>query len=82
LKTGAMRQDELAALQASRSAQLTALFNNLGNLGKDKLAREQVKALIDTGAYYTLSEYMKTLASFYRAEGGKLNKKKKGGKHA
>lgn len=87
LKTGAMRQDELAALQASRSAQLTALFNNLGNLGKDKLAREQVKALIDTGAYNTLSEYMKTLASktlasFYSAEGGKLNKKKKGGKHA
>lgn len=82
LKTGAMRQDELAALQASRSAQLTALFNNLGNLGKDKLAREQVKALIDTGAYNTLSEYMKTLASSYRAEGGKLNRKKKGGKHA
>lgn len=82
LKTGAMRQDELAALQASRSAQLTALFNNLGNLGKDKLAREQVKALIDTGAYSTLSEYMKTLASSYNAEGGKLNKKKKGGRHA
>lgn len=82
LKTGAMRQDELAALQASGSAQLTALFNNLGNLGKDKLAREQVKALIDTGAYNTLSEYMKTLASSYNAEGGKLNKKKKGGRHA
>ena len=80
LKTGAMRQDELAALQAFRSAQLTALFNNLGNLGKDKLARDQVQALIDTGAYYTISDAMSKAQPYQRAFGGNL--KKKGGRHA
>jgi hypothetical protein len=51
MNTGQLIDAELSALQAGRSAALSNFFTNLGNLGQDKLSREQVQALIATGAY-------------------------------
>lgn len=78
LETGKLRDAELAATQGIKSAAYSNLFTNLGNLGKDRLARDQVQALIDSGAYYTISDAM---AKAPYQSGGKL-KNKKGGKHA
>ena len=83
MKTGQLRDAELSALQAGRSAALSSFLTNLGNLGQDKLSREQLQALIATGAYNQLSDEMKEgaqQAGIITAFGGKL--KKKGGKHA
>ena len=47
-KTGMLRDAELAATQAGKSAALTNMYNNLGNLGTDKLNRAQAKAVADS----------------------------------
>lgn len=47
-KTGMLRDAELAATQAGKSAALTNMYNNLGNLGTDKLNRTQAQAVADS----------------------------------
>ena len=79
LKTGMLRDEELAKIQANKSASISSFLNNMGNLGTDMLNRDMVQALIDSGAYHSISDTMgKT--GFKVANGGKL--RKKGGKHA
>jgi hypothetical protein len=79
LKTGMLRDEELAKVQANKSASISNFLNNMGNLGTDMQNRDMVQALIDSGAYYSISDAMgKT--GFKVANGGKL--RKKGGKDA
>ena len=79
-RTGQLRDAELARIQANRSANLTNLFNNLGNLGTDMLNRDMARAMAESYGV-TYNPYMQALFSQYRAKGGKLNTKK-GGKDA
>ena len=90
LKTGMLRDEELAKVQAGRSASLSGFFNNMGNLGTDMLNRDFVAALIKDGVYNTLGKGTSEVAEKNigadkkegpeKAYGGNL--KKKGGKHA
>lgn len=77
-KTGMLRDAELAATQAGKSAALTNMYNNLGNLGTDKLNRTQAQAMAQSLGV-TYNDVMKALDSIYSL-GGRL--RKKGGKHA
>ena len=81
LKTGMLRDEELAKVQANRSASISNFLNNMGNLGQDKLNREMVGALIKDGVYNTLGKNTSSMAvNIIGAFGGTL--KKKGGNHA
>ena len=90
LKTGMLRDEELAKVQAGRSTSLSGFFNNMGNLGSDMLNRDFVAALIKDGVYNTLGKGTSEAAEKYigadkkesseKAYGGNL--RKKGGKHA
>lgn len=81
LKTGMLRDEELAKVQANRSASISSFLNNMGNLGTDMQNRGMVQALIDSGAYHTISDAMgKTGFKVTNGNGGKL--RKKGGKDA
>ena len=81
-RTGQLRDAELGRVQANRSANLTGLFNNLGNLGTDMLNRDMATAMAQSYGV-TYNPYMDALRRTYgyRAKGGKLNTKK-GGKDA
>lgn len=77
-KTGMLRDAELAATQAGKSAALTNMYNNLGNLGTDKLNRTQAQAMAQSlGVTYNdiMKAYENTLSLGRRL-------RKKGGKHA
>jgi hypothetical protein len=90
-RTALMRDRELATVQNNRSVQWTNLGQQLGNLGKDMLAREQVAANVDSGTWGVMNDIMRQLylnslrrtptATTSAKDGGKLNTKK-GGKHA
>lgn len=77
-KTGMLRDAELAATQAGKSAALTNMYNNLGNLGTDKLNRTQAQAMAQSLGD-TYNDIMKAYESTLSL-GGRL--RKKGGKHA
>lgn len=92
MRTGQLRDAELGRVQANRSANLTGLFNNLGNLGQDMLNRDMAMAMAQSyGVPY--NPYMDTAGNTAfghgwtpnpnreSAKGGKLNTKK-GGKNA
>ena len=82
LKTGMLRDEELAKVQANKSASISNFLNNMGNLGTDMLNREQ--ALATAGSLgVTYNDLFKTLKGTTEgplAHGGNL--RKKGGKHA
>ena len=106
-RTGVLRDQELATLQAQRSANMSNTFKAMGNLGKDMLARQQALAVAQS-APVTWNIAQDALAQAYyngylrlpqpiaetpekpetpediiiKACGGKINKRKKGGKHA
>lgn len=84
LKTGQLKDIEKATVQSNRSKALSNLFNSIGNLGTDRLNREQALAMAQSlGVNHNdiLDMFSKgTLGSSVRATGGTL--KKKGGKHA
>jgi hypothetical protein len=77
-KTGMLRDAELATTQAGKSAALTNMYNNLGNLGTDKLNRTQAQAMAQSLGV-TYNDIMKAYESTLSL-GGRL--RKKGGKHA
>lgn len=77
-KTGMLRDAELATTQAGKSAALTNMYNNLGNLGTDKLNRTQAQAMAKSLGV-TCNDIMKAYESTLSL-GGRL--RKKGGKHA
>ena len=77
-KTGMLRDAELAATQAGKSAALTNMYDNLGNLGTDKLNRTQAQAMAQSLGV-TYNDIMKAYESTLSL-GGRL--RKKGGKHA
>lgn len=82
-RTGQLRDAELGRVQANRSANLTGLYNNLGNLGQDILNRDMATAMAQSYGV-TYNPYMDALMRTYGyrgAKGGKLNTKK-GGKNA
>lgn len=79
LQTGQLRNEELGKVQAARSLQLTKMFDNLGALGQDMLARELTAWLANTGVFHQGAQ--NGLSSIgVKRNGGKLNKK--GGSHA
>ena len=85
MRTGQLRDAELGRVQANRSANLTNMFNQIGNLGQDMLNREQAAA-VAASLGVTYNDLMKALAltstgKNIGAKGGKLNTKK-GGKNA
>ena len=106
-RTGVLRDQELAALQAQRSANMSNTFKAMGNLGKDMLARQQALAVAQS-APVTWNTIQDALAqsilngqlrlskqptetpeeldnpegTIIKAFGGKVCKRKKGGKHA
>lgn len=81
--TGILRDTELQNLQATRGKNLSSFYTNIGNLGKDLLARDQVNAGLESGVYGTQSDPMKQMAAnTVAALGGLIYTKKKGGKHA
>lgn len=87
MQTGQLRDQELARIQANRSAALTNLFQNIGNYGQDLIAREQVDAGIKSGVFGNLgdneADYRRALGMKFAAKkGGNLYIVKKGGKHA
>ena len=89
MQTGQLRDQELARIQANRSAALTNLFQNIGNYGSDLVAREQVAAGAKAGVFGNLgdnaSDYLKSLGiAGVKKKGGPLFTivRKKGGKHA
>jgi hypothetical protein len=90
LKTGMLRDEELAKVQANKSDAISSFLNNVGNLGTDMLNRNFVAALIKDGVYNTLGKGTSEVAEKHigadkkedptKAYGGNL--KKKGGRHA
>lgn len=84
LRTGQLRDLEKAKIQEARNQALSGFFTNIGNLGSDKLNREQALAMAQSlGVTYNdiLNMFSKsTLGGSVRAAGGKL--RKKGGKNA
>lgn len=87
LTTGQLRDQELAKVQAGRSAALTNLFQNIGNYGSDWIARNQAGAVAGSLGV-TYNDLFKSLAQSslganVGAKGGPLfTIIKKGGKHA
>lgn len=84
MKTGQLRDAELATLQNQRSAQITNAYNQLHNLGTDMLNREQAAAVAGSlGVTYNdlMNALLANMGARKTACGGKLNTKK-GGKHA
>ena len=91
MKTGQLRDAELGRVQANRSANLTNMFNQIGNLGQDMLNRDMAMAMAQSyGVPY--NPYMDTAGNTAfggrwtpnpnrQSKGGKLNTKK-GGKNA
>lgn len=91
MRTGQLRDAELGRVQANRSANLTNMFNQIGNLGQDMLNRDMAMAMAQSyGVPYNL--YMDTAGNTAfggrwipnpnrQSKGGKLNTKK-GGKNA
>ena len=92
MRTGQLRDAELGRVQANRSANLTNMFNQIGNLGQDMLNRDMAMAMAQSyGVPY--NPYMDTAGNTAfghrwapnpnreSAKGGKLNTKK-GGKNA
>ena len=77
LKTGMLRDEELAKVQANKSAAISSFLNNMGNLGTDMLNRDMTAALIEDGVFYTLGKgTSKTAEKNFGARANKLNKKK------
>lgn len=89
IRAAALRDQINARASAARSANLTNLFDNLGNIGIDAYNRRDRDMLIRAGVYGTLSEkpqdwseerwkaYRKALTGEgYKKDGGKLNKKR------
>ena len=89
IRAAALRDQIDARASAARSANLTNLFDNLGNIGIDAYNRRDRDMLIRAGVYGTLSEkpqdwseerwkaYRKALTGEgYKKDGGKLNKKR------
>lgn len=62
-----MRDSEFADLQSARAANLTNMFNNLGEVGKDLYAAAQEKYLIDRG-------YVPGMGAA-KANGGRIRKR-------
>lgn len=82
LKTGMLRDEELAKVQANKSASISNFLNNMGNLGTDMLNREQALATASSLGV-TYNDLFKALQGTTKgplAHGGNL--RKKGGKHA
>lgn len=83
-----LRQAADAQASAARSANLTNLFDNLGNIGIDAYNREDRDRLIDAGVFGTLSQrplgwsdkrwgdYQKAVSGKGYRNGGKLRRKK------
>ena len=81
-----LRGKERASASAGRSANLSTLYTNLGNVGTDILNRENRDMLINSGVFGTLSQkptdwsnekweaYRKALGM--KACGGRINRKK------
>lgn len=69
LQEAKMRDSEYAGLQTARSNNLTNLFNNMGEIGKDIYTAAQEKYLIDKG-------YVPGVGTM-AARGGKLRRKKR-----
>lgn len=86
LKSNLMRQQEDQTSAAARAANLTSLFDNLGNLGIDAYNRYDRNALINAGVFGTLSQKPQGVSqsdweAYQRvvrghAHGGKLKRKK------
>lgn len=64
-----MRDSEFAGLQTARSANLTNLFNNMGEIGKDIYTAAQEKFLIDRG-------YVPGIGNM-TAKGGSIRRRRK-----
>ena len=86
LKSNLMRQQEDQTSAAARAANLTSLFDNLGNLGIDAYNRYDRNALINAGIFGTLSQKPQGISqsdweAYQRvvrghAHGGRLKRKK------
>lgn len=86
LKSNPMRQQEDQTSAAAKAANLTSLFDNLGNLGIDAYNRYDRNALINAGVFGTLSQKPQGVSqsdweAYQRvvrghAHGGKLKRKK------
>ena len=89
IRAAALRDQIDARASAARSANLTNLFDNLGNIGIDAYNRRDRDMLLRAGVYGILSEkpqdwseerwkaYRKALTGEgYKKDGGKLNKKR------
>ena len=85
MKELAMRDAERRSTAAAKSANLTSLFDNLGNIGVDALNRADRDMIIKSGAYGTLSQkpsdwsnekWERYKKSHIRACGGKLKRRK------
>ena len=82
LKTGMLRDEELAKVQANKSASISNFLNNMGNLGTDMLNREQALATASSlgVTYNDLFKALQSTTKGLLAHGGNL--RKRGGKHA
>lgn len=77
LKTGMLRDEELAKVQANKSAAISSFLNNMGNLGTDMLNRDMMSALIEDGVFGTLGKgTSKRATKHLGAKANKSNKKK------
>lgn len=88
IQAATLRDKIDSRVSAARSANLTNLFDNLGNIGIDAYNRRDRDMLIRAGVYGTLSEkpqdwsderwqaYRKALTGEGYKNGGKLNKKR------
>ena len=77
LKTGMLRDEELAKVQANKSAAISSFLNNMGNLGTDMLNRDMMSALIEDGVFGTLGKGTSKRADKHLgAKADKSNKKK------
>lgn len=83
METGKLRDAEKALVQGNKGTQLTSLFNEIGNYGKDMLARDMVYAGYKSGAFTNFGKNAPMYEGILgkAACGGKL-RTKKGGKHA
>ena len=81
LQTGQLRDEELGKVQAARSLQLTKMFDNLGALGQDMLAREMNAWLANRGVYGTGAEELADTIGGTRNR-RKQTQGKKGGSNA
>ena len=68
-----------AQRNASINANLSSLFESLGNIGVDEYNRMDRDMLIKSGVFGTLNDAAKRAAGIKSSKGGKLNRKKRGG---